>query len=487
MTRSIFCYCFLFLVFSGCQPTTTPEPQDNLEDEITAILSNLTSGIQVEGVKPEVFDLSTRMEFYKVPGLSIAIVRGGKLHWARGFGMANTELETSVDENTIFQAGSISKPLAAMGALKLVEAGKLSLEEDINRYLSSWKIPENEFQKEEKVTLARLLSHQAGISVHGFPGYTQDETFPSDIEVLDGLGNTDPIRVDTRPGTLWRYSGGGYTIMERAVEDQSGMSFSDYLDTEVLRPLGMERSTYAQPLPKAWHENASAAYNADGEIAEGYWNNYPEQAAAGLWTTPTDLARYCIEVMEAHRGESSKVLSQDMIKAMLTEQPLNWGLGPSLGIKGDSLRFGHGGKNRGFTNNMVAFDYLQDAIIVMTSADRGMGLIREIQRAAAEAYGWELSPGKKVTVVEVSAEEKAKRVGSYRWAEEDYTVNVIVEEGEIILVDPNENDRRYLLKALDETKTIDLVDGDEIEFIYGEDGQVEAIVQNGRIRLDRLN
>lgn len=334
------------------------------------------------------FDVLQRMKEYEVPGVSIAVVANGKLDWAKGYGIANSDTGYKVDGKTLFQAGSISKPIAALAALQLVSEGKVELNSNINKYLKNWKIEENEFTETEKVTLERLLTHTAGATVHGFPGYRQKDLFPTIETVLNGNGNTDQVKVDEIPGSSWRYSGGGYTVMEKMVEDVSGLPFEEYMKKHVLSPMGMKNSTYAQPLPEVWHSRASAAYNNKGKIVAGYWHNYPEQAAAGLWTTPTDLAKYCIEIQEILSGKKDGVLSKEMIELMLLKHQNNWGLGLSLEGDGDTLTFGHGGKNKGFTNNLVAFAHKGRAVVIMTNGDNGGKLIGEVQKSIYEHYQW---------------------------------------------------------------------------------------------------
>ena len=265
------------------------------------------------------------MEYHNIPGVSIAIVKDGKLKWAKGYGIANTNNGNEVTVNTIFQAGSISKPIAALSALKLVENGSIDLDKDVNTYLTDWRIPDSKFTKDEKVTLRRLLTHTAGMTVHGFPGYKQKDTFPSITKVLNGKGNTAAIFLDTIPGSIWRYSGGGYTVMEKLVEDISGLSLDEYMAENILQPIGMENSTYSQPLGIGLYTDVSAAYDGEGNIIEGLWHNYPEQAAAGLWTTPTDLAIYCIEIQEILSKKKNGILSKEIIEMMLTKHKNNWG------------------------------------------------------------------------------------------------------------------------------------------------------------------
>lgn len=209
----------LILMLTSCKNEKTID----VISDLNAIENGLLPSILVKGDPIKSFNLIERMEHYKVPGVSIAIVENGTIKWAKGYGIANTNNGSKVDTNTLFQAGSISKPLAALSALKLVENGSIDINEDVNIYLKGWEIPESKFTQVERVTLRRLLTHTAGITVHGFPGYQQTATFPSIIEVLNGNGNTAKIFVDTIPGSIWRYSGGGYTVMEKMVEDVSGL------------------------------------------------------------------------------------------------------------------------------------------------------------------------------------------------------------------------------------------------------------------------
>ncbi|MEQ6118028.1 serine hydrolase domain-containing protein [Reichenbachiella sp. MALMAid0571] len=332
--------------------------------------------------------LIERMNHYKVPGVSIAVVDSGGTMWAKGFGIANTVNGKKVGTETLFQAGSISKPIAALSVLKLFEEGKVDLDEDVNTYLKDWKIPENKFTVDQKVSVRRLLTHTAGVTVHGFPGYRQGDSIPSIQMILNGEGNTGVIYVDTIPGSTWRYSGGGYTIIEKLVEDISGLSFEEYLGVNILRPMGMKNSTYEQPLPSDLHASASAAYTDNGKIIEGLWHNYPEHAAAGLWTTPTDLVKFCIEIQKILSGKTNGVLSRETVELMLTKHMNNWGLGVSLENDHDSLTFGHRGKNAGFTNYMVSFVHKDNTLVIMANGDNGRELINEIQRSVFNYYQW---------------------------------------------------------------------------------------------------
>lgn len=452
--------------FSSCQKN---EPEnDTIQDEITAIENGLIPPFVVKGDSIQKMNIYDRMDHYHVPGVSIAVVKDGKLLWAKGYGIANTETGDSVTTETIFQAGSISKPIAALGALKLVQEGKMDLNKDINTYLQGWKVPDNKFTETEKVTLERLLTHSAGMTVHGFPGYSQTGTFPDIITVLEGKGNTPPIFVDTIPGSIWRYSGGGYTVMEKAVEDVSGQPLEMFLAENVLEPIEMNHSTYGQPLPENFQANASAAYDGEGKLIEGLYHNYPEQAAAGLWTTPSDLAKYYLEIQAIRAGKTDGVLSKEIVDQMLTEHKNHWGLGPALGERDGKVVFAHGGKNAGFSNDMMGYADQGDAIIIMTSADGGVRLMAEIMRGISDFYQMNLRKPNEVELADLSTEQLENLAGNYQLNRpldgiQEYVVEVSVRGNKIFVHDPNNGDEN-LLSPTSETDFVDLTSGDRVKF-----------------------
>jgi CubicO group peptidase (beta-lactamase class C family) len=325
-----------------------------------------------------------------VSGLSLAIIEDGKIVKAQGYGTTEKGGQTAVTANTLFQAGSISKPVSALGALRLVQEGKLGMDENVNTKLVTWKVPENEFTKDRKVTLRGLLSHTAGLTVHGFPGYSTDEPCPTVVQVLDGAKptNTSPIRVDILPGSQWRYSGGGYTIMQQLVVDVTGKPFPQYMHEAVLGPLDMKESTFEQPLPDEKTKLTATGHTLDRNPVKGRWHIYPEMAAAGLWTTPSDLARFAIGVQEALADKSGKTLSPVMARQMLTEEKNNYGLGVSVEGSGTALRFGHGGRDQGFDARLVAYAETGQGAAIMINANDNSGMQSRILEAVAREYRW---------------------------------------------------------------------------------------------------
>ncbi|MFD2033603.1 serine hydrolase domain-containing protein [Belliella marina] len=464
--------------FASCASETS----SLLDAEIEEIESSLITSIQVDGDPSIKYTITERMEHYKVPGLSIAVIRAGKLHWAKGYGIANIidNEKVEVTPNTLFQAGSISKPIAALSVLKLVEEGVLDLNENVNTYLKNWKIPDSEYTKEQKVTLRKILYHTSGLTVHGFPGYAVDEPMPTLIQVLNGEGNTPRVILDTIPGSIWRYSGGGYTLMEKVVEDVAGMGFETVMAAKILQPLTMTNSTFEQPLPIGLEASASIANNRRGEAIDGLWHNYSEKAAAGLWTTPTDLAKYCIEVQEILAGKDNGILSKETIELMLTKEMEGWGMGPALQWAGDSLIFRHGGKNEGFTNEMLAFAYKGDGVIIMTNADKGRPLINEILQSLSTYYDWGIAETTILDPYRSEPDQLKKLTGIYKYngafgpvpdIEGDFLVEVLLDNGKLRLMDTN----GFFNWTLAQTKELEFTEMDGgIEVTFKNDSESNA-------------
>ena len=268
-----------------------------------------------------------------------------------------------------------------MGALQLVEQGKLSLDEDVNDRLKTWKVPESPLTREKKVTLRGLLSHTAGLTVHGFPGYAVDGPIPSLVQILDGSkpANTAAIRADvSSPAACGVTPGGGYTIMQQMMLDMTGLPFPRYMQQTVLAPFGMTLSTFEQPVPPDREKETASGYHADGSAVKRRWHIYPEMAAAGLWTTPSDLARFAIGVQQTVAGKATSVISQTMAHQMLTDQKDNDGLGVFLQGKERTLRFGHGGRDNGFDAILTAYAETGQGAAIMINLNENTAAIDRI-------------------------------------------------------------------------------------------------------------
>jgi CubicO group peptidase (beta-lactamase class C family) len=360
-------------------------------------LKRVSQGIEPvevrKGEPPLTLDIEKLLMLYNVPGLSVAWIEDYKIAWTKTYGVSEPGGKNPVTPKTLFQAGSISKPVAATGMLALVQQGKLSLDEDVNQKLKTWTVPENEFTKEKKVTLRRLASHSAGLTVHGFPGYDVDERVPTLVQIFNGEkpANTAAIRVDFVPGTDERYSGGGITIEQQLMMDASGKQFPALMKESVLDKIGMTDSSYEQPLPTARAMMTAGGAYGDGKPVHGKWHVYPEMAAAGLWTTPTDLAKFAIEIALSKQGKSNKVLSQKTTEEMLTPQAKNFGIGFALN-QNHPGEFGHDGADEGFQALLVMNSDTGQGAAIMANSDYGILVAEEFLRSAAKEYGWKFMP-----------------------------------------------------------------------------------------------
>jgi CubicO group peptidase (beta-lactamase class C family) len=419
----------LLLAGAAVPVTAQQARRADVAERIARVERGLLRRVVIAGQPVPRYTIEERMRALRTPGVSVAVMHNGQIEWAKGYGVRRVGNSDLVDSATLFQAASISKPVAAVAALRLVDAGRLTLDADINTVLTSWKVPDTTFTAGEKVTLRRLLSHSAGLTVHGFPGYAATAAVPTVVQILDGAkpANTTAVRVNTAPGSIWRYSGGGFTVMQLALNDLTGKDFPRLMRELVLDPAGMASSGYEQPLPPERRGRAASAHRGDGMPINGEWHSYPEMAAAGLWTTPTDLLLFARAIQRALRGEPNAILSPALAQQFVTVQKGEYGLG--VGLEGDSLtaRFSHGGANAGYRCMFFAFTGRGDGVAIMTNGDNGSELAGEIARAVSDVYGWGVMRPQNRIVVEVNAERLRSMVGRYRFVMGSDTIPIVMQ------------------------------------------------------------
>lgn len=394
--------------------TATAARADDVEDRIKAVTEGLRPAVAVTGQPAQRSTLDHDMAELHVPGVAIAVIKGGKIDWARGFGVTREGGE-AVTDRTLFQAGSVSKPIAAMAALKLVQDGRLPLDADVNTVLKSWKLPAAPDTARTPVTLRALLSHTAGTTVHGFAGYAAGTPVPTTPQVLDGAppANSKPVVVDTAVGQAYRYSGGGYTIAQLMMTDASGETFPALVRRTVFKPIGMVDSTEDQPLDAQRLAHVAWPHNAEGAPIAGGPHVYPEMAAAGLWTTADDLARFVIDLRGAGRGETGHALLPATARLMLTPVKSEYGLGVGVHGEGAKAYFAHDGSNAGYKATMVAYLESGDGVVVLTNGDQGYELGNRIVRAVAAAYGWPDQRQVVRTAMALTADQRAPYAGTF--------------------------------------------------------------------------
>jgi CubicO group peptidase (beta-lactamase class C family) len=378
-----------------------------------AVESNLSDPIRIKGVEKPGMLLAREMAAHEVPGVSIAVIRNAKVDWAAGYGV--TVLGgSSVTNKTMFAAASISKPVTALGVLKLVQEKKIDLDTDVNLYLKRWKIPENKFTAGHRVTAHELLSHTSGIGTHLGGVYDPHQPLPTLSQLLKGEkpAKTDPVRVEGVPGTKFAYSNGGYLVLQMVIEDVSGEPFAAYMQKTVLKPLRMMDSTFEAPLPARFMSSAATAYAGDGTKPIPPSKFYePNFAAGGLWTTPTDLAKFLIELQREYMGRSSRILNKSMARLMLAPGLGHWGLGIEVGGDPQHPYFTHEGS--AFFENVMIMYAKGDGAVIMTSAGGGGTVSKQLLLSASHVYGWPDFKPVEHSVIPVTLEQQSKFVGSY--------------------------------------------------------------------------
>ena len=367
-----------------------PFPALAIPTEQATHIANIERGLRpAQALFGSVVRLATigdEMRRLHVPGLSVAVIDHGTVVWAKGYGVV-TPGGMPVSPDTQFQAASISKPITAFGAMTMVQAGKIDVDVDIAKYLHSWTLPRA--GGDDKVSALQLLSHTGGLNVSGFPGYAPGASVPTLLQVLDGASpaNTESVKVESKPGGAWKYSGGGYAVLQQLMTDVAAQPFADYMNSHVLTPLGMASSQFSQPASAEILAHAALPHDSAGKPYLGGPSTYPELAAAGLWTTPSDLAKFVLGVQAAVAGNST-VLDQSKAMTMLKPVRNGYGLGFEISGSGADTAFGHGGSNRGYQNYLYGFVNSGRGAIVMTNADAGDEVARETMRAIAAEYGW---------------------------------------------------------------------------------------------------
>ncbi len=385
MKKALLCVLVAFQ-FLAARAQTKYSPE--VLAQIKKVENSLAGQIQIAGQPP--YNLADRMAHYKVKGLSVAVVHNYEIVWAKGYGWADEAEKRPVTPETLFEPGSISKTFNALGILKLVQDNKLKLDVDINSYLKSWKFPYDSLAQGKKITLADLLSHTAGLSVHGFRGYNRFGKIPTLPQILDGKGptNSAPVRSEFAPGLRYQYSGGGTTISQLILQSKTKQPYDEWMRTNILLPLGMENSHYAQPPSAAQMPMVATGYREDGSEVDGKFHVYPEQAAAGLWTTPTDICKYIIETQLAYDGKSAKLLNQQMTQLRLTPYHNDdAALGVFIENRDGVKYFQHGAGNEGFRGFYYGSLEGGNGVAVFVNSDNG-DIMVELMNSVASVYNW---------------------------------------------------------------------------------------------------
>lgn len=467
--------------------------RDSVNASIRSFEAGLRPAVSVEGEPEARWRIEDRMAHWKVPGVSIAVIRDGKIAWAKAYGLKIAGTSDRVDTNTVFSVGSLSKVGAAALTLRLVDAGRLDLDRDVNTYLKRWQMPGNAYTAVRPVTLAGIMSHSAGLTLDGFPDFKPGEALPSVLDTLDGKppSKTEPVRVFYVPGSASSYSGGGTTVEQLIVEDVTGMPFTAAAKQYVFDVLGMSRSTYQNPLP-AEHGNIAHAHDEEGKptaLPRG-WEAMPEVAASGLWTTPSDYARMITAFIQSSRGATGSYLSLPLVRRMMTEVGhSSIGLGPFLSGHGATRRFSHSGSNDSYKAWMEGHLATGDGVVIFTNGATGGRILGEVRRAVAAAEGWVESGTLRLPRVQLSEAELKELAGVYEVSQSrdilatrvsdalpPVALSVAV-EGSTLKVGWAGSDESSDFVAEDPTHFVERGDVESrVEFVRGYDGRIEGLL-----------
>ncbi len=475
--RTIWCALVIAVLVAGA-PAHSPV---SVDERIARVERGLLPRAVPKGQVGKPWSIADRMAYHGIPGMSLAVIEGGRIAWARAYGVCESGGNRQVTPETRFQAASISKLVSAFGALLLVQQQRLELNGDVRQWLQSWK-------PSEPVTLRQLLSHTSGLNVSGFAGYAPGSPLPTVSQMLNGErpANNDPVRVASPPGMRVSYSGGGYLVVQQLVMDVTRLPFDEYMRRAVLSPLGMTESGFEQPLSAKSARQVASGHRRDGSKIQGNWMVYPELAPAGLWTTPTDLAQIIIESQDALAGRSTRALKTEMAREMLTARIDNAGLGAFLtGPNGSSRRFMHTGRNAGFDATLVAYKNGRQGAVVMINRNNNEGFITEVIESIAREYGWPdyVSAATQLEYEAVPSSIQASYAGVYETAGRP-PLTVVFEDEK--LFGRVGEDAWFRLYPASKTEFFATSDAARWTFVRDSDDKtVEVIARSGAIELRR--
>jgi CubicO group peptidase (beta-lactamase class C family) len=470
-------YIFLLLVvlvFPNC------ETEESLtRKRIDAVENGLLRTVVFKGEDPERMKLSERMVFYRVPGVSIAVIDKYVIEWAQGYGVERVRTEMPITPDLLFQAASISQSVAAWGIFHLVEQGKIYLDMDANTHLKSWKIPESSVTRETKATPRHLMSHCAGLISLKLAGYPFGKNMPTVLDILQGQkpSNSPGVYIYKEPETEAQYSELGYAVLHQLLEDVEGKPFHQILSETVLRPLHMNQSTFEIPLPDIMRTKAVAGHTRQGDPVKEGWFYYPVAAASGLWSTPSDLCLFAIDVMKTAVGQSQTVVSSESSRKMLTPQLRNQGLGFEIFDTGENLYFSKRGSTEGYECCLVAYPSRGQGVVIMVNSDNGAYLIDEILRSISDAYKWPHFIPEIKTYYQLDPSVYAQYVGTYE-VRPDYILTVAHEDFYLVIQPTGQAPTKFFVESQSTFFSIDPYI--QIQFLKDTAGSVTGLLLTQR-------
>ena len=400
----------------------------------------------------------SKMSDYNIPALSLAVIHQGKIEWADIYQNVKFYDTQKLNCNSVFQAASLSKPVTFLAALRMHSAGEIDLDKNIQVYLKEFVLPSGKQTAQNPVTFRNIFSHTSGITPGGYQGYTRNSNMPSDLEILRGGEgvNTPAIEVSTPPNETLAYSGGAYTLAELALQDLYNDEFSNIMKKWILEPAGMNHSEFTQPFSSSKPNQVAKGYTQSGEVIDGGWNNYPQQAAAGLWSNSIDMAKFLIEVYKAYQGKST-IFSQSDIKSIISHERDGQVYGFILNRSGDDISLTHYGGNVGYRTGMTISLTTGNGLVYLINSDNGVALGNELLLSASQVYNWQHFKQTESERKQIRLEVLKELPGKYKWNNQiDLSITFNDNDNLISLYFPNG----------DEYKLVPIVGNeDKLEFI----------------------
>jgi CubicO group peptidase (beta-lactamase class C family) len=479
------------LVFIGSCSFQTKDSNDSITHNLNAdciiqkesverkvqLESEIRGQVKFLGESENLSSITNKMSEYNIPALSLAVISQGKIEWADIYQNANFSEEQKLDCASIFQTASLSKTVTFLAAVRMHAAGEIDLDENIENYLKDFELPQGKQTAENPVTFRNIFSHTSGISAGGYQGYAKNLAIPSDLAILRGNEgvNTPAIEVISSPNEMLTYSGGAYTLAELALQDIYGDEFSNIMKKWILEPAGMQNSEFTQPLPDSTSNQVAKGYTKSGKVLDGGWNNYPEQAAAGLWSNSIDMAKFLIEIYNAYQGKSS-IFSQSDIKTILSHERDGHIYGFIVNRTEDDIALTHYGGNEGYRTGMTISLTSGNGLVYLINSDNGNALGDELLLSASQIYSWQHFKQTNAQRNEVSAEVLKGLSGEYKWNNQiDLSIQFDDSDGLITLYFPNGDE--YELTS---------IRGDELDFIHPNTGVKVSFIKNDNLRSFRL-
>jgi CubicO group peptidase (beta-lactamase class C family) len=398
--RRRFSRAFFAALLATCLPAIACAPPE--PSAASYRFAQLTASLPevAQGERRLALSLDQWMKALAIPGLGIAVIDDHRVVWAQGFGVTTPGPQgTPVAPDTVFQAASIAKAVTALAVMRQVGQGRLDLDGDINDAMESWTLPGSDVQAGEPVTLRQLLAHTGGITPGGFAGYAKNATVPDLRQVLDGAApaTNAPARVVAKPGAEVAYSGLGYSLLQLALQDRLGQPFDTVMQETVLQPIGMRDSHFGPNPPEAAQARVARGHLGVGAPVQGGWFLHPELAAAGLWSTPRDLAAFAIALADAKRGRDGALLSRELATQMLA--PHREGTGLGLVVRDEPAHgwFAHSGGNVGYFAHVEMLADTGQGVVIMSNSDAGQALASLIIAGVAQAWDWPLADRRQLT------------------------------------------------------------------------------------------